>query len=105
MNIRDNLVSKKRKYFYAGAIPIFFGTVSFQGWVFTNNDGLAYLGLLLYVLGTAGFIAHKFFVLCPRCHGNIGLGHNDFTNTKRFFTKPVACCPFCGVGLDERVVP
>ena len=100
MKIRELLQQKKRRFTYAAVGAAVVGVLALQASFLLDAQWVLALGLVALVIAGVAALGTRWLVRCPRCHGNIGSGHNNFS-ARRLIGKPVANCPFCGVSLDE----
>ena len=100
MKIREILQQKKRRFTYTAVAAAIIGVLALQASSLLNVRWILAAGLIAFVVAGIAMFGFKYGVRCPRCSGNIGLGHNNFS-ARPLIAKPLANCPFCGVSLDE----
>jgi len=99
--IREALLRKKRW----GTVP--FGVAWLLALLIISqaaNKSLPLVIILPVVVVIAAVIYLSFFIRCPRCRGNIGILNVSVSKTVRLL-PPISFCPYCGVSLDEPLVP
>ncbi|MDR7070854.1 DNA-directed RNA polymerase subunit RPC12/RpoP [Pseudoxanthomonas japonensis] len=100
MKIRELLQQKKRRFTYTAVAAAIIGVLAFQASFLLDVQWILAAGLIAFVVAGIAVFGSKYGVRCPRCNGNIGSGHNNFS-ARPLIARPLANCPFCGIRLDE----